>query len=76
MSRGGHGLLVSVEGFPGASSAAVAGTRTPLSLEFETRAPGSGARLWQLILGEPPAGALRFRASSANAWSSLPLARE
>lgn len=77
VSHGARGLLVSMAGFPGVSSAAVAGDRTPLALDFETPDAGQGGGRWELILGEPPAAALRFREAPDSAWSAyLPLARQ
>ena len=72
-----HGLRVSMTGFPGVSSAAVAGEVTPLVLGFETPDVGQGIGYWELILDQPPAAALRFYYPSTGALSAhLPLTRE
>jgi hypothetical protein len=77
VSSGAHGLLVSMQGFPGVSSAVVSADRTPLEIDFQTPDAGQGIGRWQLILANPPAGSLTFYDVSTDTWSPhLPLVRQ
>ena len=67
VSSGAQGLLVSMQGFPGVSSAVVSADRTPLEVDFQTPDAGQGIGRWQLILANPPAGSLRFYDASRGA---------